>query len=633
MLLALSLLLAMPVTGIAAQVEYRSDVPLSGSNTVEYVKDPSGRLDLAAVTAPSTRFTPARGRTVNFGFSDAAYWLHLSVRSRSTQPQTVYLSIAQSTLDDVQLYVLDHGALEQSGSAGDHIPARLRSFSASHPVFPIRVLPGEHYELYLRIAGTMGALLAPMQFQSASDVERSARSSLLFNGMFTGLMGGLLIYNLFLFLSLGQRAYLYYVLLVPAVYLSCIALSGFGGWMLYPGSIWLGNQGLLAAGGCGFLLNMLFARSLLETEKIPWVDRLALGAAAVALAAVLSPWWLPPSRAYQFCSLLVFVMPLTGALIGLTCLRHGHPQARFFLLAKAAVWCAVVCYGLMIGGVIPFHDLTRQSLTVGVACEALLLSLALADHIRALQQTTRRAQSATRRALESRQQELERTVEERTRELDQARRRAEYLATTDALTGVYNRRGLLPLLQQAIGQATAKAEPLSIISFDLDHFKRINDDFGHAEGDRVLCQLVTQARALVHPTDLFGRTGGEEFMLMLAAPRQQAEQLAERLRVHLEAHLKGGPEQRPVTASFGVAALGRKILTLDALQRAADAALYRAKNQGRNRVEIYEAGSNDTTRTRAILQSALAATTALHPTGVHSAATAPAAAMPFPDPK
>ncbi len=624
-LLAMILLLALPATGAAAQIEYRSDVPLSGASTVEYVKDASGRLDLAAVTAPSARFIPVRGRTVNFGFSNAAYWLHVSFQSLGTEPTTVYLSIAQPTLDDLQLYVLDRGVLQQTARGGDRTPARLHSFAASHPVFPIRVLPGEHYELYLRVAGNMGALLVPMQFQSAADVEHATRTSLLLNGMFAGLMGGLLIYNLFLYLSLRQRAYLYYVLLVPAVYLSCTGLSGFGGWMLYPGSTWPGNQGLLLFAGCGFLLNMLFARALLETEKIPWVDRLALAAATVALATALSPWWLPLGRAYQLTAVLIFVMPPTGALIGLTCLRHGHPQARFFLLAKAAVWCAVVCYGLMVAGVIHFNELARQSLTLGVACEALLLALALADRIRALQQAARRAQSATRRALESRQQELERTVEERTRELDQARRRAEYLATTDALTGVYNRRGLLPLLQQAIERATAQAAPLSIISFDLDHFKRINDDFGHAEGDRVLCQLITLAHALIHPTDLFGRTGGEEFMLMLAAPRDRAEQLAEQLRRHLETHLKSGPQQRAVTASFGVAALGRRIVTLDALQRAADAALYRAKNQGRNRVEIYEAGSNETTRTRAILQSA--------PAAARGAASAAAADLSFRDPK
>jgi diguanylate cyclase (GGDEF)-like protein len=606
-LLAAVLLLALPAIGAAAQVDYGPGVAVSGADTVEYLQDTSGRLDLAAVTAPSARFTPARGRTVNFGFSNAAYWLRFSLRGGSA-PATVYLSIGQSTLDDLQLFVLDHGVLQQSARAGDLLPASARAVGTSHPVFPIRVMPGERYELYLRVAGRMGALLVPMQLQSAAQVEHAVHTSLLLNGAFSGLLGGLLVYNLFLYLSLRQRAYLYYVLLLPVAYLGSTGLSGFGAWMLYPHWTWPANQGLVVLAGSGFLLNMLFARALLETWKVRWVDRVLIGAAAVSVAAALSPWLLPPIRAYEFASLLIFVMPLTGALIGLACLAYGHPQARFYLVAKTAAWSSVLCFGLTVMGVIHFSELARQSITLGVAAEALLLSLALADSIRALQLTTRRAQSATRRALESRQQELERTVEERTRELDQARRRAEYLATTDALTGVYNRRGLLPLLQQAIEQATAGATPLSIISFDLDHFKHINDDFGHAEGDRVLCQLVTLVRMVVQPTDLFGRTGGEEFMLMLHAPRERAVQVAEQLRRHLRAQLTAGAEQRAVTASFGVAARSRRIGTLDALQRAADAALYRAKNQGRDRVETYDAASNETTRTRAIMRPAPPAT-------------------------
>jgi diguanylate cyclase (GGDEF)-like protein len=231
------------------------------------------------------------------------------------------------------------------------------------------------------------------------------------------------------------------------------------------------------------------------------------------------------------------------------------------------------------------------------------LALALADRIRALERAAARAQTATRMALEQRQQELERGVQARTRELEEARRQAEVLATTDALTGVYNRRGLLPLIEAGVQRSLAQGIPLSLVSFDLDQFKHVNDDFGHAEGDRVLRELVTLTRQLVRATDLVGRTGGEEFTLVLAASREQAVQLAERLRRHLQLQLVAGPERRPVTASFGVAALGGVIADLEALQRAADAALYRAKNRGRNRVESFDATTNDTTRSRAILSS------------------------------
>jgi len=596
--------LAAPGSASAAPVSYRSDAAVSGDGQVGYLADPGGRLDLPAVTAPGAHFIPVRGGTANFGFSRAAYWLHLTLQSRAHDPTTAYLSIAQPTLDDVRLYVFSGGVLRESVRAGDLIANRQHVAPGSHPLLPFQVEPGTRYELYLRVASRSGALLVPIQFESGADVESAARRSLLLNGVYAGVFIALFFYNLFICLSLRQRAYTYYVLLLPLGYAACTVVNGFGPWMLYPNLVWLGIQGLPLFAGCGFLLNILFSRALLETAAIPWLDRLLLGAAVIAGLAALSPWLAPAGWGYPLCFTLVFIVPLFGTLAGAVCLARGHPQARFFLVAQLFAAAGLLATGLTVAGILPFSSAGRNGITFGGALQALLFSLALADRIRALQLATRRAEGATRQALESRQQELERSVEERTRELEEARRHAEHLATTDALTGVYNRRGLLPLVQRAIERAVREASPLSLVSFDLDHFKDINDDFGHAEGDRVLCQLVSLTRQLVRPSDLLGRTGGEEFMLVLPVTRDQAAHLAERLRAHLQSHLTAGAERRAVTASFGVAPLSRRLSSLDALQRAADAALYRAKNRGRNRVEVYEAGTNETSRTHAIMHPA-----------------------------
>jgi diguanylate cyclase (GGDEF)-like protein len=603
-LLAVLLTLALPAAATAATgpVSYRSGVAVAPAGAVGYLQDPGGRLTVQQVSAPGRRFTPIGRGTVNFGFSRSAWWLHLTLQSRARTPTTVYLSIAQPTLDDAQLYVFQDGMLRQSVRSGDLIASRERVVPGSHPLLPVHVDPGVRYELYLRVASRMGALLVPLQFQSTADVQRGARLSLLVNGGYTGLFIALFLYNLFLSLSLRERAYAYYVLMLPLAYLACTALDGFGSWMLYPAWVWPGNQGLAMFAGLGLLLNVLFTRALLETPVIRWVDRLLLvtgaGAAVAALAA-----WLAPDRAYPLCFALALLCPLAGALAGAVCLWRGHPQARFYLGAQLCGAAGLLVMALTVAGALPFSILGRDAMAFGGALQALLFSFALADRIRALQLATRHAQNATRHALESRQQELERSVEQRTRELEEARRHAEYLATTDALTGVYNRRGVLPLVQQAIARAVRHATPLSLVSFDLDRFKDINDSFGHAEGDRVLCQLVSLTRQLVQPSDLLGRTGGEEFLLMLGLPCAQAVQVAERLRAHLQKHLSAGSERRTVTASFGVAGLSRRLASLDALQRGADAALYRAKNHGGNCVETYEVGSNETSRTRAIMRA------------------------------
>jgi diguanylate cyclase (GGDEF)-like protein len=121
---------------------------------------------------------------------------------------------------------------------------------------------------------------------------------------------------------------------------------------------------------------------------------------------------------------------------------------------------------------------------------------------------------------------------------------------------------------------------------DIDHFKRVNDAHGHAQGDRVLCDLVSSVSRDMRGTDLFGRVGGEEFLLVLPdTSRESAIQLAERLRENIAKEVSVGIPPMSVTASFGVAWITEGSHDLDRLQSAADAALYRAKQNGRNRVE------------------------------------------------
>lgn len=599
-LLCVLALLALPPLAAAAPIDCPAGLPVSAPSGLGWLRDAGGTLDLAGAEAARARFVPVTGRTINFGFSRAAYWLHFSLQSRSREPTTLYLSVVQPTLDDVRLYAVGPEGTVQYARAGDELPQREHSVAGSYPILPIRLLPGAHYEIYLRAASRMGVLQLPLRLESAAQIEHDARAALLLNGAFIGAFGALFVYNLLLGPSLLRRAYYYYIALLPLVFMLFTAVNGFGPWLLYPQLTWPGNQGLVLLTSCALFTAVQFARHLLSTASIRWLDRVLRVLRALALVMCLATPLAPTGLIYPLLLCLVFAMPSMGLLTGLVCARHGHPQARYYLLAQLAAAGGTLLFALIAIGALPYSFALRQALMVGAVLQALLLSLALADHIRALQRATRNAQHATRLALETRQQELERSVEERTRELDEARRHAEYLATTDALTGAYNRRGLWPRVQQCIEHSVRLGSPVSLISFDVDQFKRINDDFGHAEGDRVLCQLVQMTRQLIHPQDLLGRTGGEEFLLLVAVPAERAAQIAEQLRAHLQAGLRAGAGQRAVTASFGVSSLSRRHATLDALQRAADAALYRAKRRGGNCVESYLVGP-ETSRTRAIM--------------------------------
>ncbi|HEY5799338.1 MAG TPA: GGDEF domain-containing protein, partial [Burkholderiaceae bacterium] len=164
------------------------------------------------------------------------------------------------------------------------------------------------------------------------------------------------------------------------------------------------------------------------------------------------------------------------------------------------------------------------------------------------------------------------------------------LAERDELTGVYNRRKVLQTAEQRGAQGVVP--PFCLCLFDLDHFKSINDTYGHAAGDAVLRAFAQTVQREVRAGDCFGRYGGEEFLLLLdGADMAVAMALAERIRVRVEAlqipQLKAG---RKVTLSAGIAQYAPGEAVAQAIARA-DKALYAAKHGGRNRVNAAPGGS------------------------------------------
>ncbi|MDR3428831.1 MULTISPECIES: sensor domain-containing diguanylate cyclase [Silvimonas] len=185
--------------------------------------------------------------------------------------------------------------------------------------------------------------------------------------------------------------------------------------------------------------------------------------------------------------------------------------------------------------------------------------------------------------------QLESEVAARTEALAQANERLKELATTDELTGAPNRREWQRRCAQAVLLARRQDTPLSILLLDLDHFKQVNDTYGHLIGDLMLRAVTHACRESLRASDSFGRWGGEEFVVVLPdTPLGDAQQVAEKLRLAISAThvpLDGGEYVR-ITASMGVSRLRPSDVDLDDLLTRADHALYHAKEYGRNRVVL-----------------------------------------------
>ncbi len=182
--------------------------------------------------------------------------------------------------------------------------------------------------------------------------------------------------------------------------------------------------------------------------------------------------------------------------------------------------------------------------------------------------------------------DLEARVRERTAEITAANLQLAQLAVTDPLTGVLNRRALVDVLCREIERARRYGQPLAVIVFDIDHFKEVNDRYGHSAGDEVLQRVTAVATSVIRHADAMARYGGEEFVIVAPETGEKAAmQLAERVRCEVRStEIVVRSHALRVTASFGVAAFQPDDQGPDEVLRRADHALYAAKASGRDRV-------------------------------------------------
>jgi diguanylate cyclase (GGDEF)-like protein len=179
------------------------------------------------------------------------------------------------------------------------------------------------------------------------------------------------------------------------------------------------------------------------------------------------------------------------------------------------------------------------------------------------------------------------------RRLVSSLKETEYRATHDFMTGIHNRLGIMAVLNRESSRCKRTNQQMGLLIVDIDHFKAVNDTYGHPAGDEVLKQLAPRMLAALRPYDSVGRLGGEEFLVLLpSCALSEAAVVAERLRLSVGADkLVVGQLMIPVTVSIGVTTIEGPTVDVDLALQTADSALYAAKNNGRNRVEIYDPAS------------------------------------------
>ena len=602
MLAATLLLFVSPLSaGPIVISDTKQDYRLLIVNKGQLLVDIDDNMDLNAARGTDHGWTVPDSDAFNFGYSTAGYWARWRITNGTHQPLDMVIDLGNPREDHVTWYLEKKGGYFHHYATGDRQPFSQRPVDlARNFALPMRLEAQEQVTVYLHLQSHDG-FFEPMPVTLYRENAFFKESNLyaLILSLYIGGLLFLMLYNFLLFFSTKERSFLIYV-----GYLSCFAMwnftvNGFSFQYLWPESPVFNNHFLTFCSAYAFGLFGLFT---IEYLRLPRYAPRRLIRVIQLLSALNFAVIIPSFMDYYAFSVAygqIVGVAITGVTLGtgIWLLIKGQRQARFFMAAFTMLGGGVTIYIFKIIGMAPTNFLTTWGVQFGSSFEALILALGLADSMNILKQEKLEAERRAREAQETLAIGLEQQVQQRTQELATANRRLKALAITDELTGAYNRRHFNTICSAALHQKQ-RNEPLAFCMFDIDYFKRFNDQYGHSSGDDAL-QRVAQAvqDVLKRSGDALFRLGGEEFgVLYTANTEAKAFLFAEKMRdsiYQLGITHEANPEGQ-LTASFGVTHWNAdESINAERIYSDTDSALYTAKGLGRNTVYLKKKYSED----------------------------------------
>jgi diguanylate cyclase (GGDEF)-like protein len=545
--------LAVAAGGPVSLLGIPADVPLGTYATYMRESGTVLSLDAAMRKAAAGQFSTGKNAILAFGLGSRPVWVHLSLINPGNTQLLRQLSIENAWLDQIDIYFVQRQQV-QHYELGDSHAFRMRPIAGRFFAVDHRFDPGTT-QVFLRIA-TPDPMVLPIYLMDTEAVVQRRIDQAYGYGFLYGYLLALLAYNLLIYSGLRNKSHLYYAGFIACFLLLNIAYTGHGFAWFWPDSVtlqrWVIPLMMVAYGVTG----LGFARSFLDTRSnFPRMHRWLVRISGVFVALLLAAWLVQSQRdallvAFVFVSVFSFLMLLVGTIS----LYSGYRYARYFLIASVASMVGTSVTALSVLGLLPFNDWTYRAVEYGMLIDATLLALALSNQFQLIRREHRLA------------------IE---------------LAARDPLTGLYNRRSFLEHALPVWRSAQHRRQPLSAIMIDIDHFKSINDQYGHAVGDAALVAVANALTSAAREGDILARWGGEEFLLLLPETQLDAALvMAERLRnIIAEIHLPVQDKLAGFTASLGVSS-GTAYKDLYALISKADELLYASKAAGRNRTSI-----------------------------------------------
>ena len=601
--LSIVLMLSLALASSLAQAAVELSAASSGASLndrIELLEDVGAQLDIADMADPAVqrRFKPANGRA-SVGQSRNPWWIKLTLQRKSDAPSQWWLEVGSVTQLDLRLYLPGPNAQWQERQSGERVNHRAgRDHDFRHMLFKLPPLDQAPLTIYLRSYDPAGNSFPLRAWQLDHLTQASAEENLAL-GVVYGIIAALLLYNLFIFFSLRDSAYFWYVLTTAGALLMILSMSGHGFQYLWPDNpvpFWLDRITLPSIWG---FCACRFTQCLMQTRShVRWAHHLLSFACVCYVIAVA----LEGSGQRHTAAWIIALLSLTSipAALGSALIRwrQGYFPALLYLCGYGLILGSISLALLRATGIVQPATWNAYVFPLSVAAESILFSFALAYRIQTLKQEKAEAleqadreKTARLAQMQGSADELQNAVKLRTAELAQANqqlsereRELQHAANHDPLTELPNRRYLVERCELALAQARRSNEATALLLIDLDHFKPINDKYGHDAGDLMLQNIAQRLREHVRAGDAVARLGGDEFAVLICGgdAEQHARDIASRLLEELAKPVTYGAERLTVTISIGVALYPQHASNFTTLYKAADQMLYKVKSRGRS---------------------------------------------------
>lgn len=606
LILCLGLLCGSAIAAAAPIILTPTSSGSSLNGQIELLEDVGAQLGIEDMARADIqqRFQPAAGRA-SVGQSRHPWWIKVSVQRSSDAPRQWWLEVGSVTQLDLQLF-LPSATGWQTRQSGERVsfPAG-RDHDYRRFIFRLPELDPKPLTFYLRSYDPAGNSF-PLRIWQQADLQEHASQENLGLGLVYGVILALLLYNLFILVSLRDSAYFWYVAATASALLFILSMSGHGFQYLWPDApvpVWLDRIALPSLWG---LCASRFTQVLLQTRAhVRWAHHLLSLACAVYVLAVLLNAVGERGLAAWIIALLSFTSLPAALGSAVIRWRQGFFPALLYLCGYGLVLLSIGVLLMRTTGLLQPSALNAYVFPIAVAAETILFSFALAYRIQILKHEKNAAfklagQEKAARLLqaEASANQLQDAVNQRTAELaaanQQLRERElelQHAAFHDPLTELANRRYLMERAEAAMADAQRRGESVALMLLDLDHFKPINDQYGHSAGDQVLQAIAQRLHEHVRGNDLVARLGGDEFAVLIcgADAETQACEIAQRLLDVLAKPIFYGATPLSVTISIGAALYPQHAQYLAGLYKAADEALYEVKKHGRSDFNLYGA--------------------------------------------